>query len=790
LAESTSQVHIFGIRHHGPGSSRSLRTALEALQPDCVLVEGPPDAEAVLPLLAHADMQPPVALLVYRPDEPRRAVYYPFAVFSPEWQAIHYSLTNRVPVRFMDLPQAYGLADPEPSEAEQAAAAPEGEQEGTETAQQPDELDVDTEGAMSEEEEIGNPRRDPLGWMAQAAGYSDGERWWEHMVEQRTDSVDLFAAVLEAMTELRATVPGPDDEYDVQREARREAYMRQTIRAAQREGFSRIAVVCGAWHGPALASMPSAKDDAAVLKDLPKVEVQATWVPWTYGRLSYMSGYGAGIEAPGWYHHLWTAHESIPVSWMARVASLLREQDLDASSAQVIDAVRTSEALAALRGRPVVGLSELNQATLAVLLFGNDTPMALIHDRLIVGETLGSVPADTPMVPLQLDLQKEQKRLRMPAEATSRSLDLDLRNETDLGRSHLLHRLSLLGIPWGRTERTWGKKGTFHEVWTIQWQPELAVNLIEAGIWGNTVEDAATGRVRSLAEQADSLPLITKLVDAALLADLSGAIPDLMQRLQDAAAVSTDVAHLMDALPALANVMRYGSVRRTDAGVVSRVVDGLVARICIGLPGAVASLSDEAAAEMFARVLATHEAITLLRNEEHIASWYVVLRQLADQQGLHGLIAGRACRILLDAGRFAQDEAARRMGLALSTATEPPQAAAWIEGFLKGSGLVLLHDRALMSVLDTWVEELRPDTFTALLPLLRRTFSTFAPPERRQMGEWLRRGPSAAHGSSHDAQFDTERAEAALPLVAMLLGLEFPLGEEARRARSGSGTGD
>src|SRR4051812_9602966 len=105
-------IHIFGIRHHGPGSARSLRDALEALQPDCILVEGPPDAADVLPLLADEEMGPPVALLIYRPDEPRKAAYYPFALFSPEWQAIRYGLMHGVSVRFMDLPQAYYLAQP------------------------------------------------------------------------------------------------------------------------------------------------------------------------------------------------------------------------------------------------------------------------------------------------------------------------------------------------------------------------------------------------------------------------------------------------------------------------------------------------------------------------------------------------------------------------------------------------------------------------------------------------------------------------------------------------------
>jgi hypothetical protein len=42
-----AELHVFGIRHHGPGSARSLVRALDALQPDCVLVEGPPEADAL-----------------------------------------------------------------------------------------------------------------------------------------------------------------------------------------------------------------------------------------------------------------------------------------------------------------------------------------------------------------------------------------------------------------------------------------------------------------------------------------------------------------------------------------------------------------------------------------------------------------------------------------------------------------------------------------------------------------------------------------------------------------------
>ena len=85
-------VTLLGIRHHGPGSARSLRAALEELQPNVVLIEGPPDADEFIPLVAHAKTEPPIALLVYAADDPKQAAFYPFALFSPEWQAITYAL--------------------------------------------------------------------------------------------------------------------------------------------------------------------------------------------------------------------------------------------------------------------------------------------------------------------------------------------------------------------------------------------------------------------------------------------------------------------------------------------------------------------------------------------------------------------------------------------------------------------------------------------------------------------------------------------------------------------------
>ena len=317
------------------------------------------------------------------------------------------------------------------------------------------------------------------------------------------------------------------------------------------------------------------------------------------------------------------------------------------------------------------------------------------------------------------------------------------------------------------------QRGTFHELWVVQWQPELAVSLIEAAVWGNTVVSAATARACDLAREAASLTTLTALLEQVVLADLGESVGVIMDRLQEESARAPDIAHLMDGLPSLANVLRYSDVRRSDVGVIGEVVDGFVVRICVGLGVASASLDDDAAVAMRARIEAVHGAIALLQREDHTTAWHDAIRRLAESDGVHGTVSGRCARLLFDAGAIESTDAARRLSRILSIGEDPARAAAWVEGFLAGSGQLLLHDDALWRLIDEWLVALREDTFVALLPLLRRAFSAFAAPERRQFGERARRPTGArAVPRGEDVEFDQARAEAGLRTVLTLLGVK------------------
>ena len=762
--------HIFGIRHHGPGSARSLRAALETLDPDCILVEGPPDAQAVLPLLAQESMHPPVALLVYAPDAPQHAVYYPFTHFSPEWQALRYAHERSIPARLFDLPQAIQFARAEQERArEQAIRDTEAPDQSTEATAEPGDMLHDAATMAQPDVPV---RDDPLALLAQAAGYADHELWWEQQIEQHQGSDDIFAGILEAMTELRSRALLREEE------ALREAHMRTAMREAQAQGYARIAVVCGAWHGPALGDLSGAKADAALLKGLPKVPVSATWIPWTNSRLAYRSGYGAGVTSPGWYAHLWhTAPHYIAIRWMTLAAHQLRAAGIDASSASVIEAVRLSEALAAMRELSMPGLAEMHEAVQTVLCNGADAPMQLIRDKLEIGEAMGEVPPETPTVPLQRDLELRQKRLRLKPSPVLETPDYDLRKDTDRARSQLLHQLRLLGIEWGKPQRVYGSSNsTFHERWQLQWQVEFAVDLIEKNIWGNTVELAATGYVEHLAATAKDLPTLTDLLDRAILAELHAAVDHLLERVQTLAAISADMRHLMDALPPLAHIARYGNVRGTRAEQIMPVIAAIFERVVIGLPNACSSLDDDAATSMVASIDHAQESIDLLNDQTQRDEWHTVLAQLIDRDGVHGLVRGRCCRLLLEHQTITEDELQILARRALSPALPAAQAAAWVEGVLHGSGLLLIHQDGLWLALDAWLSDLDAATFVALLPLVRRAFAEFQPPERRAMGDkvkHLRQTGQRAAPITTDSSIDSDHADRVLPILAQILGVEL-----------------
>ncbi|UOO93526.1 DUF5682 family protein [Vitreoscilla stercoraria] len=789
MATTFEAVHFFGIRHHGPGCAHSLKQALDALQADCVLIEGPPEGETLLDWVGHEALVPPVALLVYAQNQPEQASFYPLAVFSPEWQALLWAKQQRVPVQFFDLPHTHKLA----LETQQQQRLQEANTQDDSTLQAPEDLqdavngilppspDMSDSSDAADENSIENDYADPLDMLAQAAGYDDGETWWNRLVEERHNSQDVFAAINEAMTAVREQIPQLHANFQRQySESLREAWMRQRIRAAIKQGFQRIAVVCGAWHVPALQdAQHTIKADAALLKGLPKLKTETTWAPWSYPHLAYASGYAAGVVSPGWYEHLWQ-HKHLAatptqrtVSWLRKAAILMREQDWDCSSAHLIEAARLADILAIMRGHASASLEEINEAISTVIHMGETLPLLTLHEQLTIGTTLGQVPVAMPMVPLQNDIHTQQQKLRLKPEASYKTLALDLRKDLDLARSHFLHRLALLGITWASiTDNEQRNRGTFRESWRMAWQPEMSIDIIAASTYGTCLAQAAHNKIISLAKRPETtLQTLAQDLDNSLLANLPLLVADLTRLIEQRAAVTFDMSQLLQTVLPLAQVFRYGSVRQNDQDLLANIIDSLIERIAIGLKVACMNLNSPSAQHMRTWLLEAHQAVYLRQNDNLTQLWQQVLQDTMHSLLSAPLLRGMACRLLLDAKVCEQDSVALELSRNLSASVPALDASDWLQGFLNQQALVLLHHDWILQAIDAWVTQLNEAHFIQVLPLVRRHFANFSHSERQSLSQKIQQPMTAVPAPHTTSPQDTALLSLVDPILLQLFGL-------------------
>jgi hypothetical protein len=752
-AQADERVRILGIRHHGPGSSALLRKALDVLDPACVLVEGPPEGDELIQYITDPDLKPPVAMLLHASDEASLASFTPFAEFSPEWQAIHWALKHERPVRFCDWPAAVSLSLQKAARDNPESVPPQ-------------------------------PRADALDLLASAAGYEDGETFWNGLIEQRgasgQEALSVFASIETAMTEAR-TQEGlsPQSPDEVLRNNQREAFMRTNIRATLKEVEGNIAVVTGAWHISGLRQATKPADDRALVKDLPRLKVEATWVPWTDSRLSAFSGYGAGVISPGWYRHLWSLYtrkklpsaEEFASAWQSRTAFKLREEGYSAPTASAIEATRLALGLAALRDLPMPGIAEMREASLAAMCDGNPLPLAMLERKLYIGELVGEIGERVPQNPLARDLTEWQRKTRLKPQDLELEIKLDLRSDAGLLKSTLLHRLNLINVPWGKLLDAQAGRGTFREVWVIEWEPGYSVSLAEALVYGVTIEQAAGNATLKKARETTSITELASLIQRALVSDLPETAASCIEQLQAVAVNSSDITDLMKAVSPLVRVLRYGTARRLPEDALRSLILSISVEINAGVRIGSRGLNEETTAARIAAMEAYDEALRLFGDDGLTSSWRNELGKVVDDDQVTSSIAGLSLRRLHDVVAWEPEKVAAEFSRHTSS-RQPKESGAFLEGFLRGGSEVLLQDEPLLQLLDAWLCELSETDFTDSLPLLRRSMSSFDTVARRRVLEKVQRGRRQGTSAASPLAPESNPAfEAALPLLYKILGL-------------------
>ncbi|WP_241242772.1 DUF5682 family protein [Paenibacillus whitsoniae] len=730
--------HVFGIRHLSPAGAYHLLAFLDEVKPTAVLVEGPSDASGFIAELTSSGVIPPIAILAYTDRIPVQTLLYPYADYSPEYQAFQWASRHGAEAAFMDLPSSHALAL---YEAKRQYASP-----VDETAQAEENYRTYIRDQSSIYQRLADLAEEP-----------DYEAYWERHFEHNLQKdayrrgIHQFSAQFRELTAVQEQQLAPKEAAynDI-----REAYMRRKILDTIEAGHKpeNIVVVTGAHHASALdLRLPVMTDKE--LRGLPKTPTKLTLMPYSYYKLSTHAGYGAGNQAPAYYELFWQCLQKgdlnkLPSIYLSQVAAHLRDQGTSRSTASLIEGVRLAEALAALHDGSRPTWKDLRDAAVVCLGYGELSIIAESLARADIGTAIGRLPEGVSQTPVQDDLNRELKRLKLDKykTAVAATLELDLRENRrvksedaaflDLKRSVFLHRLALLDISFAQKQRVHQDSASWAESWVLQWTPEAEIQTVESTLKGETVELAAAFVLKERLDACSDIAEASRLIRLACDCALSALMEQAKAALQGLAVDAGSFEQVAAAAYELSVLIRYGSIRRFDTDTLIPLLQQLFLRGTLLLLES-AGCNDDAAQEMVKAMQAMH-----LIAQDHYESvdeilWISKLQELASRDDRNAKLSGFAFAIMLERNELVDEQVAQEVSRRLSPGIPVDLGAGWFEGLSLRNRYALLSRGSLWQQLDTYISSLDKAAFQRSLVFLRRAFGSFEPREKAALAEML-----------------------------------------------------
>ena len=715
-----NQPNFFGIRHLSPAGAYYLRAYLDEKKPRLVLVEGPSDFADMLSDMVREETKPPIAVLAYTKEAPVRTVLYPFAEYSPEYQAIWWCHKHHVECRFIDLPSETFLAIPE-----------RGMQEA--------------EG----EEKRGNAGVSVYEQLDRQSGEDGHDTFWERVMEQAGSMEAYHQGANSFGANIRSLTEGKENDWA--EIVLREAYMRRQIRKAVDAGVEpeNIVVVTGSYHVEGLKDWQDAGED---ISGMPRVEANHTLMPYSYYRLSTRAGYGAGNKAPAYYALLWEGlNRDEPMyavySYLIRLAEYQRDKGNPVSSASVIEAVRLAMSLAQLRGGTIASLRDLRDAAQTCLGEGSVSNIILATADTEIGTVIGALPDGVSRTSVQEDFYRQLKDLKLEKyrDITAQDLMLDLRENRrvssekaafmDLHRSFFLHRLRVINVSFAQQQAVSQDNATWSEHWVARWTPEAEIELVESALKGDTIEGAASFAMKERVENADKIGEIALVIEDACYCGMERAVGYATAALQGMAVDAVSVEELAKTAQRLSVVIQYGNIRRIDPKPLEPILQQLFYRACLILEAA--CVCDDAASKVIITAMEQLNSTELAHDFLNSVEWLKVLDSISERDDLNTKLSGFAAAILLERGTMDTQQLRMEVSRRLSKGIPADLGAGWFEGLAMKNRYALIARLSLWESLNDYLVTLDDEEFKRALVFLRRAFADFSAAEKDQIAENL-----------------------------------------------------
>lgn len=663
LYRNKMNKRIFGIRHLSPACAKALRLFLDDFSPDILLLEAPDDMEDAL-RTALPPVTPPVAVMAYTQEMPHRSVLLPLAGYSPEYIALRYAAERELPLRCIDMPSFF-FADRQ--EKHPAAAA--------------------------------------FSLFALRRGEKSFEDAWERAFEHTGTYESFFEETARFGHSLREDAPPNGFTLE------REAYMRAQIARAEREGFHKIAVVCGAYHAPALS------EEGGEEPILPSPEpMRLSLIPYSYQRLSHQSGYGGGNGCPRYYEMLYR-HGTVvaQAEFLTETGSFIREQGGFVSTADIQDAVLLARSLGSFHGGKAVYRDLCDAARTCFARQNKDS--ALLETAIFrygAWETLGIVPGGEFSSPLTQDFQNTVTELHLTAtDRITLRLHTGKENGLDDRRSRFLHLLRVLDLPCAVLLPLPDGTSGLREDWSFRPDAETFHSLVL--LPASSLSEAAALAVAS--RPLTRLRDVTRRLEDLMLADLPGLLPETIETLDQFA---NEPQNLEEPLGALLLISRFISDYRPhsfDTETLSALFTRLMHR-CRAILSAGCGSDEESVRKLLPSLPLLHRILS----KSSASEWLVSCRGW--QETARPLFSGCVTGFLLETDR----DMNHLQKIMLRVFADPEAGRQWMEGLLFSGRRAVLYDTALwQTIKELWDNNPPP---ARLQFSLRRALFLLTPEER------------------------------------------------------------
>lgn len=715
--QNENKPHIFGVRHFSPAGAYYVRKYLDEVQPKVVLIEAPSDFTNLIDKITAKEVVPPIAIMAYTLEAPIQTIIYPFAEFSPEYQAILWAKENKVECRFCDLPSSIFL--------------------GIENAKEKNKEQGESLNSFIHRK------------IDEYSDEADNEVFWERVMEQASDYNAYYSGARDYGKNLRELTLS-NTLSDV-KNIIREAYMSKVVSDVCNEGYKidEIAMVVGAFHVEGIESGNFILTEKEV-KQLPKLEAKKTLMPYSYYKLSTYSNYGAGNKAPGYYEFLWKGFNKDDVFYatfiyLSKIAEYQRKTGNMVSSAQIIEAVQLAVSLANIHDSKIPTLKDIQDAAITCMAQGSHSEIILAMANTEVGKKIGKIPQDSIQTSIQSDFYSILKELKLEKyqTLTATELRLDLRENIrvkseklaflDLERSYFFHRLRVLKISFVNFLDKVQDNKTWAEDWVLQWTPEAEIEIVEAILKGDTIEFATAFELNQRIENSSSISMIAEIVKDAFYCGLPKSLEQAFQALQSCMADDIPINEISKTSTTLSIMLRYGDIRKLDRDVLIPILEQLFLRACLILPNE-AFCDANAAIELAEAIIGLHNVV---ENHDFLdrERWYALLTEVAKRDNLNTKISGLAMAILLETGKISNDELGLEVERRLSKAIPADLGASWFEGLSMKNHYTLIARLGLWEKLQDYISALDEDEFKRALVFLRRAFADFSSNEKHDIAE-------------------------------------------------------